>query len=294
MSKKHKHKNTAKPTTAKKRFYLDPRNILPLLDSIDAEPPSYTLNRQQALRRVFWTLACVSVCLLMIHYLKFHYSFIAFLKLWAGWADKPVNYYVILTQRSNYYDLLGYSWWTFWHVVGYVVIPFLVIRYQLRTSIVDMGWRFADTAKHWRGYLTLLSPILLFVFLVSFRDDFVNHYPFYKQAGRSWFDFLAWECLYLTQFICLEFFFRGFIINSLRPAVGANAVWIMCVPYLMIHFPKLWLEATGAILFGLFLGILALRSRSIWGGFFVHAGVAVSMDIASLLRQGGLPDQLWP
>ncbi len=62
----------------------------------------------------------------------------------------------------------------------------------------------------------------------------------------------------------------------------------------MIHFPKLWLEATGAILFGLFLGILALRSRSIWGGFLVHAGVAVSMDVASLIKQGKIPTEFWP
>jgi len=57
----------------------------------------------------------------------------------------------------------------------------------------------------------------------------------------------------------------------------------------MIHFPKPWLEATGAIFFGLFLGILALRSRSIWGGVAVHTGVALSMDIAALLQRGTLP-----
>ena len=130
--------------------------------------------------------------------------------------------------------------------------------------------------------------------LVSFGEDFVNHYPFYKLAGRSWFDLLAWELLYLSQFVFLEFFFRGFILQALRPAMGANAVWVMCVPYLMIHFPKLWLEATGAILFGLFLGILALQSRSIWGGVLVHAGVAVSMDIAALLRKQEIPTQWWP
>ncbi len=164
----------------------------------------------------------------------------------------------------------------------------------MRERVRDMGWQFNQTLKHWQGYLLLLTPILCFVVIVSFREDFIQHYPFYNQAGRSWFDFLAWEILYLTQFVCLEFFFRGFFLQALRPAIGANAVWVMCIPYLMIHFPKLWLEATGAILFGLFLGILALRSRSIWGGVFVHAGVALSMDFVSLLKQGRLPDVFWP
>jgi membrane protease YdiL (CAAX protease family) len=129
---------------------------------------------------------------------------------------------------------------------------------------------------------------------VSLGEDFVAHYPFYSLAGRSWIDLVLWELLYLSQFVFLEFFFRGFMLNALRPAIGANAIWIMCVPYMMIHLPKLWLEASGAILFGLFLGILALRSRSIWGGVLVHAGVALSMDIAALWRKQNLPDTWWP
>ena len=92
----------------------------------------------------------------------------------------------------------------------------------------------------------------------------------------------------------LEFFFRGFLLHACRPAFGANAVFVMCVPYLMIHFAKPWPEATGAILFGLFLGILALRSRSIWGGAAVHMTVALSMDMLALMQRGQLPAHWWP
>lgn len=274
--------------------HLNPKNILTALDDIDAELPSYTLTKPQALRRVFWTLACVAVCLLLIHYLKYHSTMVSFLTDLSQWQGKPRNFWVIELKKSGFIELCSYIWWTFWHVIGYVVIPFFVIKYLLKENFLEMGWRFNDTAQHWKGYVLLITPIFFFIFLVSFREDFLGHYPFYKQAGRSWFDFLIWEFLYLTQFICLEFFFRGFFINALRPAIGANAVWVMCVPYLMIHFPKLWPEATGAILFGLFLGILALRSRSIWGGFCVHAGIAVGMDITSMLKQNMIPTQWWP
>ena len=60
---------------------LHPKNILTALDAIDAEAPSYSLNRAQALRRVFITLATVSVCLLFIHYLKHFSSFNALLQM---------------------------------------------------------------------------------------------------------------------------------------------------------------------------------------------------------------------
>lgn len=273
---------------------LDPRAIFTTLDYIDAEEPSYSLNRKAATRRVFWTLATVAVCLLLIHYLKYYSSLTSFLEMLSKAQGQQDNYLLLELRKTEFLPLISFCWWTFWHIIGYVVLPFFVIRYIFKTSFIDMGWRWNDTLRHWKGYALLLSPILFFIYLVSFRSDFLHHYPFYKMAERSWIDLLAWEVLYLTQFICLEFFFRGFFLNALRPAIGANAIWVMCIPYLMIHFPKLWLEATGAIFFGLFLGLLALRSRSIWGGFLVHAGVAVTMDLTSLLQQGKLPQQWWP
>jgi len=273
---------------------LHPKRFLTILDEIDASNPSYTLSRPQGLRRVFWVLASVCVCLLLIHYMKYFSAFRETLSVLSKWSNGSDKLWLRELNRSGFLQLASYTWWTFWHVIGYVVIPYFCIKRFCDIPFKEMGWRWGDTHKHWLGYVLLISPILFFIFLVSFRGDFLQHYPFYKQAGRSWFDFISWELLYLLQFLCLEFFFRGYILNALRPAIGANAIWVMCVPYLMIHFPKLWLEATGAILFGFFLGILALRSKSIWGGFFVHAGIAVTMDLASLIRQGQLPSVFFP
>lgn len=263
---------------------LHPRLILTALDEIDQAMPSYTLPRPQALRRVFIVLATTSVCLLLLHYGKYSSNLAALL------GERRVAQ----LHATGWYELLTYAWWTAAHLVTFLLLPWLVIRLCLNAHIRDFGWRMGETARHWQGYLLLLSPILIFVILVSFGEDFVAHYPFYSLAGRSWLDLLLWETLYLSQFVVLEFFFRGFMLQSLRPAIGANSVWVMCVPYLMIHFPKLWLEATGAILFGLFLGILALQSRSIWGGVLVHAGVALSMDLTALWRKQGLPETWWP
>lgn len=268
---------------------LHPRRIIQALDAIDAEAPSYSLSRPAALRRVFAVLAAVCVSLLILHYSRYSTNFHALLGYLGQWRMQDAHYYLRALEASGWLELAGYAWWTGCHLLTFILIPWLVIRWLFKEKMIDFGWRWNQVGAHWRGYLLLLSPILVFVVLVSFGEDFVNHYPFYGLAGRSWLDFLLWELLYMSQFIFLEFFFRGFMLNALRPALGANAIWVMCVPYLMIHFPKLWLEATGAILFGLFLGILALRSRSIWGGVLVHAGVALSMDIAALLRKQEMP-----
>ncbi|MDO6747771.1 CPBP family intramembrane glutamic endopeptidase [Gilvimarinus sp. 1_MG-2023] len=270
---------------------LNPVNILTQLDRIDAEPPSHSLDRPAALRRVMAVLACVCVCLLLVHYGKYSRNLLLILHWLGGNLDQD---YIGALRASGWFELAGYAWWSAVHLVGYVLIPVLVIRVVLKQRALDMGWRWGETHTHWLGYVLLVSPILFFVYMVSLGQDFVHHYPFYDKASRSWVDLIAWECLYIAQFIFLEFFFRGFILNALRPAMGANAIWVMCVPYLMIHFPKLWLEATGAILFGLFLGVLALRSRSIWGGVAVHVTIALAMDFAALGRKSGIPDIWWP
>lgn len=274
--------------------FLNPKSVLRALEQIDREIPSAKASRVEISRLTMVVLLSVVVALLMLNYLKNSSSLSALLVALATWQDAPPGLWLERLQNSGFELLWRYTWWSFWHVVSYVLIPFLVIRFFLRRPLAEFGWRWGETHKHWKGYGYLLAPILLLVVFASTRQDFVEHYPFYKDAGRSWFDFLAWECLYLTQFACLEFFFRGYIIQTLRPHYGSAAIWIMVVPYVMIHFTKPWLEATGAIFFGLLLGLLALRSRSIWGGFCVHAGVAVSMDIAALIQQQRVPTQWWP
>lgn len=273
---------------------LHPRRILHALDEIDRVAPSYTLDRPAALRRVMLVLACVAVSLLVLHYAKFSNNLLALVSWLGEMNGVGAQHYAQVLATTGGLDLCIYIWWTLCHLLTFIVLPWLVIRVGFKQSILDFGWRWNKVSQHWRGYLLLLSPILVFVVLVSFGEDFVNHYPFYRHAGRSWFDFLVWELLYMSQFVFLEFFFRGFMLNALRPAIGANAIWVMCVPYMMIHLPKLALEATGAILFGLFLGILALQSRSIWGGILVHAGVALSMDVAALLRKQDFPGSFFP
>lgn len=233
-------------------------------------------------------LMVTAICLLMLHYLKFDMVFNATLKDWLGSSA----YFQL--RRETFFPLLSQAWWSFWHVVTFILIPVIVIKTVFKEPLANYGLGFGRLRQHVKWYLLLSLPILSFVVIVSFRDDFSNHYPFYKLAHRSWVDLIAWEILYLLQFVCVEFFFRGFIIQACRPSFGVNAIFVMIVPYMMIHLSKPWLEASGAIFFGLFLGVLALHTRSIWGGVMVHVSIALSMDIAALLQTKGLPTQWLP
>jgi len=128
---------------------------------------------------------------------------------------------------------------------------------------------------------------------VAQQPDFGTYSPFYKNASRSWWDFLIWEAIYFAQFLALEMFFRGFILGALKRTMGFSAIFVMAVPYCMIHYGKPYLEAHGAIVAGVVLGTLSMRTRSAYSGFLVHVSVAFLMDFLSLYKRGVLPTTFW-
>ncbi|MFC3679445.1 CPBP family intramembrane glutamic endopeptidase [Bacterioplanoides pacificum] len=275
-------------------YWLQPKHIWSHVSAIDsqAEQERSQSDPQTLKNRAWIVIAVACVCLLMLHYLKYSSNLRSAIPLLESWFSIPKGQWLTSYYRSDYRELWGYVWWGSWHIVAFIVIPMLTVKLLLKQSLRDYGWQWGEVHKHWLGYLLLATPIIGFAIMASFRSDFANHYPFYDLAHLSWLDLLLWESIYILQFVAVEFFFRGFLVNGLRPQLGSLSVAVMCLPYLMLHFPKLWLESTGAILFGFFLGVLALKSRSIWGGVAVHIAIALTMDFAAMIQTKGLP-QLW-
>ena len=196
---------------------------------------------------------------------------------------------------GHFNSLYGYTWWSAARVLGYVAVPIVIWRVLFpKDPLLDHGLRTEGFIKHLWMYGVMLGLILVPMLIVAQEEDFGSYYPFYKQASRSWFDFLVWEFVYFIQFFALEFFFRGWMLGAMRRAFGFSAVFVMAVPYCMIHYGKPYLEAHGAIIAGVVLGTLAMRTKSIYGGFFLHIAVAGLMDTLSLWKDDKLPSQFWP
>lgn len=195
---------------------------------------------------------------------------------------------------AKYDELWGFAWWAGTRILGYV-LPFLVWKVVFpRDSLLDLGLRtrgFLDHAWIYGLFLAVVVPAML---VVSASPDFGSYYPFYKTASRSWFDFLVWEAMYFAQFFALEMFFRGFWVGVLRRSFGSGAIFAMAVPYCMIHYGKPYLEAVGAIIAGIALGSLAMKTKSIYSGFLVHITVAAMMDWLSLRHRHATPVRFWP
>jgi CAAX protease family protein len=186
-------------------------------------------------------------------------------------------------DRSSYHrffpagDSLGaYTFWALSKIIGYLAVPLVVVAvWRARPS--DFGLGLGDTLRHWKIYAGLFLAVLPLVVGASFTTDFQSTYPFYRGPGQ-----LRWETLYGLSFVSLEFFFRGFALYAVERAAGRIAIFVMVVPYTMIHFGKPVPEVLGAIVAGVILGHMSLKTRSIWGGVAVHMGVAWTMDALAL------------
>jgi membrane protease YdiL (CAAX protease family) len=228
----------------------------------------------------------------------------------AGWVDASFNpadegdvlyqtlvddpeALMVLVRHWEWWSLSGFAWWSGWRVLGYFLLPCAAV-WLAGQRIRDQGLATQGFSQHAWIYGVAFCIVLVCVVIVSYTDEFSEYYPFYKLATRSWADFVAWELLYAAQFFSLEFFFRGWWLKNLERMMGSHAVFAMVVPYCMIHFGKPFPETIAAIVAGLVLGTLAMKTRSIWSGFLIHVSVAVSMDMAALAQTTGLPDHLWP
>lgn len=171
-------------------------------------------------------------------------------------------------------------------LVCFIVIPAVVVRVGHREPLASIGWSTSGIVRHLRTYLLLYALALPFVLLAVRRADFGGTYPFVRSARGDVTTLVIWECAYVLMFVGLEAFFRGYLLFTLAARMGALSVFVMVVPYTMIHFHKPWPEALAAIGAGLLLGTLALRFRSFLGGAVLHALVAVTMDLLAVHRAG--------
>ncbi|UJR82631.1 CPBP family intramembrane glutamic endopeptidase [Sandaracinus amylolyticus] len=293
------HGLSAKPW-AQRLTELHPRNFFVrawrVLDELAADERN---EREAAGKgydyRPIIALCVGALCLTVMEYVGHSTTFRQLLRELAPLGSREDTFWVWL-RDSQWLELADFVWWSGFRVLGYFVIPAIVVKWFFKERLRDHGLETKEIRNHaWIYGLSYSAVFVGVMFVAKFVPHFTQYYPFYDLCSRSWFDLIAWELLYAAQFLSLEFFFRGFWMRSMRSAMGSQAIFAMVVPYCMIHFGKPFLEAVAAIFAGVVLGTLALRTRSIWGGCVVHIGVAITMDVTALIVSGrGMPAQWFP
>ena len=248
-------------------------------DRIDQIKTDFSLLDRKTVFALLYTAAGLTA----IYYLKDQASLASFLR---GSRFEDLGEWIAYSPSNN---LPGLAWWVLVVSIFYFLVPVLAIKYLYRGSLADYGLRFRIEPGFGRLFVIVLAVMLPLVYLMSLTESFALKYPFlqiYDGSPYIGWTLLIWELIYFVQFFGLEFFFRGFLVHSLKPSLGIYSIFAMTVPYTMIHFGKPPAETLSAISAGVLLGWLSYRNGNIWMGLLLHCAVAFSMDILALYNKG--------
>lgn len=166
-----------------------------------------------------------------------------------------------------------------------VIIPLYIMYFLVKDFKPELYGLKLNGAKV-IPYFWLTLFMVPLIYLASLQPDFLDAYPSYenywahKHLGvEEWVTAGTFELCYGFDFLSVELFYRGFMVIALSRFVGKDAILPMVTVYCLLHFGKPMGEAISSIFGGYILGILAYRSRNIFGGLIAHLGVAWGMEL---------------
>jgi hypothetical protein len=186
------------------------------------------------------------------------------------------------------------------HSVLTLVLP-LFLYYKLLDRQPSYFYGLKPKREGLMVYVTLMLIMMPVVTFASFQPSFLDFYPTYKDTPANeflnvpeWVTALIYELCYGWDFVPTELMFRGFLVIGLSRIVAKNInkvgktegsiILPMVVVYACIHFGKPLGETVSSIFGGYLLGVLALSTRSIWGGLLIHLSIAWLMDGAAFVQ----------
>ena len=193
------------------------------------------------------------------------------------------NIFPSLENNPDVY-LIEYLFWFAGDFFTYFILAALIIKFILREKLSDYGLTFGDSKaglKYSSIFLVIMFPLIWYA---SSMPEFTSKYPHLLSTRNNWDKFLIYESGMLLYMFGWEFIWRGFFLFGLKEKFGFYAVFIQMIPFVILHNGKPALETFGAILGGLALGVLALRTGSFYYCVITHMGVMFSIDLICTLR----------
>jgi len=161
-------------------------------------------------------------------------------------------------------------------------LPVAYIKLKLKLNLRDFGLSAGD----WRfglKFILFVIPLIIVpvIYFASSMEDLIIEYPLSKAIISQHELIIFYELAYVLLFyVAWEFYFRGFLLFGLRKHFGdTSAVLIQTIASCLIHIGKPEGEIIGSIIIGIIFGYIALRTRSVWYVFIMHACIGVFTDL---------------
>jgi membrane protease YdiL (CAAX protease family) len=180
--------------------------------------------------------------------------------------------------------LLEYLYWFIGDFFTLFALSALIIKFGFKEKLSEYGLRVGDYKTGLGISFVFLVVMMIIVWFVSATPTFAERYPHLETAKDSWQIFLIYEFGLMIYMFAWEFIWRGFMLFGLEKKFGYYSVLVQMIPFVILHNGKPFLETFGAIFGGIALGILALRTRSVYYCVVTHLGVMYTIDLISILR----------
>ena len=163
----------------------------------------------------------------------------------------------------------------------FFVLPAVYIKFAMHRSLKDFGFGLGDIKTGMKTLLFLVPVIFIAIYFAAGMPDVRSEYPLAKSLLHDQNHLLFYEIGYVVfYYIAWEFYFRGFLLFGLKDRFGAfNAILIQTISSCLVHIGKPEGEIIGSIIVGIIFGIIALRTKSIWYVFILHALIGVLTDL---------------
>ncbi len=163
----------------------------------------------------------------------------------------------------------------------FFVLPALYIKFFMHKSLKDFGLGLGDIKMGLKILSFFIPLVVITIYYAAKMPDLRTEYPLAKSLLTNQSHLGVYELFYiLFYYIAWEFYFRGFLLFGLKDRFGAfNAVLIQTISSCLVHIGKPEGEIIGSIIAGVIFGLIALRTKSIWYVFIIHALIGVLTDL---------------
>ncbi len=235
---------------------------------------SETKSLVTAIKTLDFKVTFIFISIAVIQTLSYYHSSRRFFRF---------NLYQYFVNSEHVY-FIEYIYWLSSEFIVLFLIPILLIKVVIKEKVCDYGLRLGDKKT---GFFVTGAAILIMIpilWIVSSLPSFQNAYPQCDEVRDNWTFFFIYEFCFLLYMTGWEFLWRGYTLFGLKEKFGYYAILFQTVPFTILHNGKPELETFSAILAGVILGILALRTGSIIYGVIIHTTVMFMIDLISTLR----------
>lgn len=177
---------------------------------------------------------------------------------------------------------------TVFSLIALLFLPYIVIKYLLKKPLREFNWFWPEYPALWKTAVLGGAALFGFLGILVLKFDWKLFVPVsFWVGGGLWLTlFLDLFCL-LPITIANEFFFRGFLMNSIKKDFGKVAALIfqalamMAYLFFLSGMPALT-QFIGMVVLQIILGIIALHTKSIGASAVVNWLFLFIIDMMSI------------